>query len=73
MAFVLYAAGSPLIVDGAGAIILPGAEIGENSIIAAGSVVTRKFVPSNISMSGDPARSTEGRLRAMGKPQSLRS
>lgn len=40
---------------GAGAIILPGVTIGENSIIAAGSVVT-KDVPDNSIVAGNPAR-----------------
>lgn len=45
---------------GAGAIILPQArEIGENAVIAAGSVVT-KPVPANIVVAGNPAKVIKG-------------
>lgn len=40
---------------GAGAIILPGVTIGDNSIVAAGSVVTRD-VEANVIVAGSPAR-----------------
>ena len=40
---------------GAGAIILPGVTIGENSIVAAGAVVTRSLPPGSIA-AGVPAR-----------------
>ena len=40
---------------GAGAIILPGVTVGENSIVAAGAVVT-KDVPDNTIVAGVPAR-----------------
>ena len=40
---------------GAGATILPGVTIGENSIIAAGAVVT-KDVPANTIAGGIPAK-----------------
>ncbi len=40
---------------GAGAILLPGVEIGENSIIGAGSVV-RKSVPADCIAAGNPCR-----------------
>ena len=40
---------------GAGAIILPGIEIGENSLIGAGSVVT-KNIPANVVAWGNPCR-----------------
>lgn len=39
---------------GGGAIILPGVEIGENSIVGAGAVVT-KSVPANSIVVGNPA------------------
>lgn len=40
---------------GAGAIILPGVTIGENSIVAAGAVVS-KDVPDNVVVGGIPSR-----------------
>lgn len=40
---------------GAGAIIMPGVSIGKNSIIAAGSVVT-KSIPANSVAGGNPAK-----------------
>lgn len=40
---------------GAGAIILPGVRIGENSVIGAGSVVT-KNIPANVVAYGSPCR-----------------
>ena len=40
---------------GAGATILPGVTIGENSIVAAGAVVS-KNVPSNTIVGGVPAK-----------------
>jgi acetyltransferase-like isoleucine patch superfamily enzyme len=40
---------------GAGATILPGVTIGENSVVAAGAVVT-KDVPANNVVGGVPAR-----------------
>lgn len=40
---------------GAGAIILPGVTVGENSIVGAGSVVT-KDVPANTVVAGNPAK-----------------
>lgn len=40
---------------GAGAIILPGVTVGENSIVAAGAVVA-KDVPDNVLVGGVPAR-----------------
>lgn len=40
---------------GGSAVILPGITIGENSIVAAGSVVT-KNVPANIIVGGNPAK-----------------
>ena len=40
---------------GAGAIILPGITIGENSVIGAGSVVTRD-IPANVVAVGNPCR-----------------
>ena len=40
---------------GAGAIILPGVMVGENSIVAAGAVVT-KDVPANTIVGGVPAK-----------------
>ncbi len=40
---------------GSGAIVLPGVSIGDNSVIAAGSVVT-KNVPENVVYGGNPAK-----------------
>jgi acetyltransferase-like isoleucine patch superfamily enzyme len=40
---------------GAGAIILPGVEVGENSVIGAGTVVT-KSVPAKVVYAGNPGR-----------------
>ena len=40
---------------GAGVIILPGVRIGKNSVIGAGSVVT-KDIPSNVVALGSPCR-----------------
>lgn len=40
---------------GAAAVILPGVEIGDNSVIAAGSIVSRDIPPSALAM-GSPAR-----------------
>ena len=40
---------------GAGAIILPGVTIGENSVIGAGSVVT-KDIPANVVAVGNPCK-----------------
>ncbi len=40
---------------GANAIILPGIEIGENSVVGAGSVVT-KAIPSKVIVAGNPAK-----------------
>ena len=50
----------PVIIEndvwvGACAIILPGVRIGEHSVVAAGSVVT-KDVPSHTMVAGCPAR-----------------
>lgn len=40
---------------GAGAVILPGVTVGENSIVGAGSIVT-KDVPDNTVVAGNPAK-----------------
>lgn len=48
---------------GAGAIILDGAEIGDDSIVAAGSVVSRKFPPGS-QLQGNPAKVMRGFYRA---------
>ena len=54
------ASAKPVIVEdkvviGANAVILEGVRVGENSVIAAGAVVT-KDVPSNVVVAGTPAR-----------------
>lgn len=40
---------------GSGSIILPGVKVGENSVVAAGAVVT-KDVPPNVMVAGVPAK-----------------
>ena len=40
---------------GAGVIVLPGVTIGDNSVIGAGSVVTRD-IPANVVAVGNPCR-----------------
>lgn len=47
---------------GAGSIILDGAEIGDDSIVTAGSVVGRKF-PAGSQLQGNPARPMRGFFR----------
>lgn len=42
-------------MDWSGAIILPGVTIGDNSVIGAGSVVT-KDIPSNVVAVGNPCK-----------------
>ncbi len=51
---------NPIVIEknvwiGAGAIIIGGVTVGENSVVAAGSVVT-KDVPPNTLVGGNPAR-----------------
>jgi len=41
---------------GNNAIILKGTEIGDNSVIGAGAVVTGGKLPSNVVIAGNPAR-----------------
>lgn len=41
---------------GANAVILPGVELGEHTIVAAGSVVTRPYTQGNQVLAGVPAR-----------------
>ncbi|GAA4897383.1 sugar O-acetyltransferase [Tessaracoccus lubricantis] len=55
-----WESGSPITLEdnvwlGGGVIVLPGVTIGENSIVGAGSVVT-KDVPPGIVVAGNPAR-----------------
>ena len=50
---------------GAGSIILDGASIGDDSIVSAGSVVSRKF-PSGSQLQGSPAKPMRGFFRAAG-------
>ena len=52
--------GKPIVIKnnawiGASATILPGITVGENSIVAAGSIVT-KDVPDNTMVAGNPAK-----------------
>ena len=46
---------------GANALILPGVTIGDNAVVAAGSVVT-KYVPENTVVGGNPAKSIKPRF-----------
>ncbi len=48
---------------GAGAIILPGVEIGEDAVIGAGAIVT-KSVPPGVTVVGNPARPLVSRSAA---------
>lgn len=41
---------------GTNAIILPGVKLGDNTIVGAGSVVTKSFVSGNIVIAGNPAK-----------------
>lgn len=55
-----YEAAKPIVIGnnvwlGGGAIVLPGVTIGDNSVIGAGSVVT-KDIPANVVAVGNPAR-----------------
>jgi maltose O-acetyltransferase len=55
-----WEAAEPIVIGdnvwlGSGAIILPGVTIGENSVVGAGSVVTRDL-PANVVAVGNPAR-----------------
>jgi maltose O-acetyltransferase len=52
--------GAPILIEanvwiGGGTIVLPGVRIGENSVIGAGSVVTRD-IPANVVAVGNPCR-----------------
>ena len=42
---------------GGGVIVLPGVRIGENTVVGAGSVVTRDL-PADVGAMGSPARAT---------------
>ncbi|MDR0612130.1 MAG: sugar O-acetyltransferase [Dysgonamonadaceae bacterium] len=55
-----YVYGKPVVIKkkawlGAGAIVLPGVTVGENSVVAAGAVVS-KDVPDNVIVGGVPAK-----------------
>ena len=56
-----YINNGPIIIGnncwiGTNAILLPGVELGEHVIVAAGSVVTKSFKESNIVIGGNPAK-----------------
>ncbi|GAA3904746.1 hypothetical protein GCM10022228_13690 [Halomonas cibimaris] len=56
-----YIEGGPVIIGdncwlGANAVILPEVKIGEHTIVAAGSVVTKSFPDSNQLLAGVPAK-----------------
>lgn len=56
-----YISSDPIIVGnncwlGAGSIILPGVELGEHTVVAAGSVVTKSFRDSDQVIAGTPAQ-----------------
>lgn len=54
MAIFLRAIGNNVWLGG-GVIVCPGVTIGDNSVIGAGSVVT-KDVPANVAAAGNPCR-----------------
>lgn len=54
MAIFLWAIGNNVWLGG-GVIVCPGVTIGDNSVIGAGSVVT-KDVPANVVAAGNPCR-----------------
>lgn len=41
---------------GMNAIILPGVKLGDNTIVGAGSVVTKSFPDGNLVIAGNPAK-----------------
>ncbi|WP_226999745.1 acyltransferase [Microbulbifer aggregans] len=47
---------------GANAILLPGVELGDQVIVGAGSVVTKSF-PSNVIVTGNPAKIVKQEIR----------
>ena len=49
---------------GAGAILLPGVEIGEGSVVAAGAVVTKSVQPYSV-VAGIPARKIKDRPKGL--------
>ena len=38
------------------AVILPGVELGEHTVVAAGSIVTKSFLEGNVLLAGNPAK-----------------
>lgn len=44
---------------GASTLILPGVTLADNVIVAAGSVVTKSFLESNIIIGGNPAKKSQ--------------
>jgi len=59
--FKKYIPGPPVIIGKnslllTGSVILPGVELGEHTVVAAGAVVTKSFLQGNVVIGGTPAK-----------------